>query len=269
MDKTLIKGLRLLEALATGPAPRGVSDLAQATGLTRSNAHRTLQTLVAAGYARQQPDGRYECSLKVFELGNAVIARIDVATVAGPYIQALAETTEETVHLSVLDGADVVYVQKIDSPQPVRAYSRVGGRAPATCVATGKALLAFQDQTQNRVRGDEVAGMLHAYTPRSITDPEELAIELDRIRRDGYAINRGEWRESVCGLAAPIFDATGQAVAGVGISGPRQRLTSNKLRGFSGDVLATASAISGALGYSGAGYSANVKGRRPHGAGDA
>ena len=118
-------------------------------------------------------------------------------------------------------------------------------------------------------KAEAVAGMLHAYTPRSITDPEELAIELDRIRRDGYAINRGEWRESVCGLAAPIFDATGQAVAGVGISGPRQRLTSNKLRGFSGDVLATASAISGALGYSGAGYSANVKGRRPHGAGDA
>ncbi len=247
MDKTLIKGLTLLEALATGPAPRGVSDLAQATGLTRSNAHRTLQTLVAAGYARQQADGRYDCSLKIFELGNAVIARIDVATVAGPFIQALAEKTEETVHLSVLDGADVVYVQKIDSPQPVRAYSRVGGRAPASCVATGKALLAFQGQAER----DAVIGQLHPYTPRSITDPGELAEELDRIRQQGYAINRGEWRESVCGLAAPIFDAAGQAVAGVGISGPRQRLTSSKLRGFSGEVLATASAISQALGYPG------------------
>ncbi|WP_366656699.1 IclR family transcriptional regulator [Fodinicurvata sp. EGI_FJ10296] len=265
MDKTLIKGLTLLEVLARGPSPRGVSDLAQATGLTRSNAHRTLQTLVAAGYARQCPDGRYDCSLKVFELGNAVIGRIDVASVAGPFIQALAEKSEETVHLSVLDDTDVVYVQKIDSPQPVRAYSRVGGRAPASCVATGKALLAFQAP----MGAEQISRYLYAHTPHSITDPTAFAAELDRIRRQGYAINRGEWRESVCGLAAPIFDATGQAVAGVGISGPRQRLTVTRLRAFSGDVLATASAISGALGYSGAGHSDNARGSGPHGAGDA
>jgi DNA-binding IclR family transcriptional regulator len=245
MDKTLLKGLGLLEMLAVGTGRRGVSQLAKEAGLTRSNTHRTLQTLVAAGYVRQTESLGYECTLKMFELANAVLARTDVAQVSQPIIQALAGKTRETVHLSILDGIEVVYVQKIDSPQPVRAYTSIGGRSPAYCVATGKAMLAYKgDEYLSRLKG-----RLEPHTPRTITSVEALAEEFAQVRRQGYAVNRGEWRASVCGIAAAIFDAAGRPVAGIGISGPTERLRVSRLREFGPDVVAAARQVSRALGH--------------------
>jgi IclR family transcriptional regulator, KDG regulon repressor len=245
MDKTLLKGLALLEALARSPRPRGVTDLAREQGIGRSNAHRTLQTLTAAGFVKQDETSAYSCTLKLFELGRAVFDRIDVAKVAEPVIQALAEKTQETVHLSVLDGFEVVYVRKIDSPQPVRAYSSIGSRSPAYCVATGKALLAHQEPGYC----DRFAEQLVAHTPHAITSLAALEEELAHIRQQGFAINRGEWRESVCGLASPIFDAGGAVVAAIGISGPVERLRPAHIRRFAPDVQAAAREISRSLGH--------------------
>jgi DNA-binding IclR family transcriptional regulator len=246
LDTTLLKGLEVLQALAFSDAARGVSDLARELGLTRSNAHRTLKTLCAAGYVRQnETNGNYECTLKLFQLGGAVLARVNVKQVAEPLMEALAAKTQETVHLSVLDDSDVIYLHKIDSPQPVRAYSTVAGRAPAYAVATGKALLAFQsDGYLSRLENK-----LEAFTPKTLATMSSLRHEIETIRQQGYAINRGEWRASVCGLAAPIFDASRRAVAAVGISGPVERLKTTALKAFTPDVVQAARSISQSLGY--------------------
>jgi IclR family transcriptional regulator, KDG regulon repressor len=246
LDTTLLKGLEVLEALAFSDAPRGVSDLARELGLTRSNAHRTLKTLCAAGYVRQnEASGNYECTLKLFQLGGAVLSRVNVKQVAEPLMEALAAKTQETVHLSVLDEGDVIYLHKIDSPQPVRAYSTVAGRAPAYAVATGKALLAFQSDGYLSRLEDK----LEAFTPKTFSTLPALRQEIESIRQQGYAINRGEWRASVCGLAAPIFDASRRAVAAVGISGPIERLKAASLKTFTPDVVQAARSISKSLGY--------------------
>ncbi|MGD9525278.1 IclR family transcriptional regulator [Pseudonocardia sp.] len=244
MDSTLLKGLRVLETVARSGTPRGVSDLARELDLTRSNVHRTLQTLLAAGYARQSPDGRgYECTLKLFELASAIMERVDVRRCSGPHIRRLAELTEESVHLSALDGTDVVYLDKVESPQPIRAYSSVGGRAPAHCVASGKALLSWASEEVLA----EVTATLIPHTNRSITDPDALQRELAQARRAGCAINRGEWRGAVGGIAAPVFNAAGHAEAAVGVSGPVERILERE--GFlRGAVLDTARAISSELG---------------------
>lgn len=247
MDKTLLKGLTLLRVLAQSSAPRGVSDLAKVLGLPRSNMHRTLQTLVEAGFVAQDSQGRYACTLALFELGTAVISRVDAIAAAEPVIRDLSARTEETVHLSILDEFDVVYVKKVDSPLPVRAYSTVGGRAPAHCVATGKALLAFQSHDYLH----RFAHRLVAHTRHSITDLAVLAAELNEIRQRGYAFNRGEWRESVCGLAAVIFDSDRRPVAGLGISGPKDRFSPSRLPDQSTAVMEAAAAVSKALGCSG------------------
>ena len=118
--------------------------MSQALGLGKSNVHRMLATLVAAGYVRATGGGRYEATLRMWEYGTHVLMRNDVKRVAGPLLQRLVKATGETAHLSVLDGREVVYVDKIDGDHPVRAYSRIGARAPAHAVATGKALLAGQ-----------------------------------------------------------------------------------------------------------------------------
>jgi DNA-binding IclR family transcriptional regulator len=248
MDTTFVKGLQVIEAMAREPQLTGVSELARHLGLTKSNAHRLLQTLVACGYARNlEQSGRYELTLKVWELGAAVIARLDVRAIAAEYMERLSQLSGETVHLSVLDGAEVVYLDKVDSPHPVRAYSRVGGRAPAYCVATGKALLAHAPA----ILVDQISLELKPFTALTIATPNELRAELERIRQTGFAINRGEWRDGVCGVAAPIWSARDQVVAAIGLSGPADRFKPRSIKQIAPAVTAVAQQISARLGYRG------------------
>lgn len=160
-------------------------------------------------------------------------------------MQALADSTGETVHLSVLDGIDVVYIEKIDSPQPIRAYSMVGGRAPAYAVATGKALLAYQKDGYL----DRFADKISRYTKATITSMPLLKDEFKDIVRLGYAVNNGEWREGVGGVAVGIFNSLNQIVAAVGISGPLERLNSKRIKDCVPHVIGCANDISGLLGY--------------------
>lgn len=245
MDKTLLKGLQVLEALARSTRPRGVSDLAKELELARSNMHRTLRTLVEAGLVAQDCEtGLYACTLKLFELGNAIPVRSDMAGLADPIMLALSEATSETVHLSALEGGDVIYLHKIDSTHPVRAYTKVGGRAPAYCVATGKALLAWQPDSYI----DRYEGALNPFTQQTLTDLGALRDELHAVRRQGFAVNRGEWRDSVCGVAAPVFGLGGRAVAAIGLSGPESRLTAERLDQFTHRITAAARELTQKMG---------------------
>ncbi len=245
MDTTLLKGLNVLELLAQSEQPKGVSDIARGLNLTKSNVHRTLQTLVAAGYVRvgSRP-GTYVCTLKLFELASPLVARLDVRQLAEPVMQALAGKTQETIHLAVLDRLEVIYLHKIESPQPVRAYSSVGGRAPAHAVATGKVLLAWQDAATLATLPER----FERTTSRTLPDRDALLAEIAQVRAQGYAINRGEWREGVCGAAAVILDAQRQVIAAVGISGPSERLRPAALRKHAERVVEAARDISRSMG---------------------
>jgi IclR family transcriptional regulator, KDG regulon repressor len=248
MNTTFVNGLALLEALARAGEPCGVSELARQLQLTKSNVHRLLQTLNEQGYVQNVgATGRYEVTLKLWELGVEVLDKFDVKRVAFEPMERLVALTGETVHLSILDHGEVVYIDKVDSPQPVRAYSKVGGRAPAYCVATGKALLAHASAAVV----DAVARELRSHTANTITDPTELRAELKRVREAGYAINRGEWREGVCGVAAPIRDGRGSVIAAIGISGPVDRLKSRVVKQFAPAVVEVARSISSRLGWTG------------------
>lgn len=249
MDKTLLKGLATLEALAeSGNQALSIAAFAAKVGLTKSNAHRTLQTLAHAGYAfKDESSGTYRTSLKLFELGMKQWAQLDVRKVAQPTMQRLAEISQETVHLSLLEQFEVLYIDKIDSPRPVRAYTVVGGKAPAYCVATGKALLSVQS-------GDYLKGLvtpLVRHTPHTITSMSRLHKELEQVVQRGFAVNLGEWRESVGGVASPIFDVLGRPIAAIGLSGPLDRLIEEKMLTLAPHVLEAAGEISRALGYRG------------------
>jgi DNA-binding IclR family transcriptional regulator len=247
MDKTLLKGLAVLEALSNmqGEA-RVIDDLAARTGLTRSNAHRTLQTLIHAGYVERDPrDGCYQCTLKMFAMGVRQQGLLDVRKIAPPYMATLARESGETIHLSILDGADVVYIDKIDSIQPIHAYSMVGGRAPAHAVATGKALLSVQTPA----RLDALPAQLPRFTAATITERDLLKEELAKAARVGYAVNRGEWREGVGGLAAPVFNGFERAVAALGISGPMARLSPARMKELAPRLIDVTAQLSKSLGY--------------------
>jgi DNA-binding IclR family transcriptional regulator len=221
MEKTLAKGLAVLEALVRRGEPCGVSDLAAELGISKSNAHRLLTTLLETGFA-QTDEGRYKASLKTWELGTQVIAGYDVRDLARPAMTRLVQETAEGVRLTVLDPTrlEVVYIDKIDSPQDVRTFGEIGARAPAHCTSCGKVLLAFQDDDIVR----RTLRKMKAYTERTITDPAVLMRELKRVRTEGYAVNNREYSPQVAGVAAPIFDRDGRAVAALSIAAPADRL---------------------------------------------
>ena len=246
MDKTLLKGLMVLDVITNvDDPPQTIETLAERVGLTRSNTHRTLQTLIHAGFVTKGDEGGYRGGVRLFEMAARQLDKLDLRRVAEPYMRELAIQTTETVHLSVLDGLDVVYIDKIDSPQPIRAYSMVGGRAPAYAVATGKALLAHQPDGYL----DSYADTLTKHTPTTVTSLPLLKDEMRKTVRLGYAVNRGEWRSTVGGIAVPIFNALDRPVAAVGISGPLDRFTPLKIKEWAPQVQACARSISLQLGH--------------------
>lgn len=248
MDSTIAKGLAVLEWLVRQQRDCRVTEVAQAFGLARSNAHRTLQTLVECGWAkRDETTSTYRPSLRLFELGALVGEAANVNTLVRPQLAKLAQATGETIHLATLDGVEIVYLDKFDSPLPVAAYSRIGGRAPAYCVASGKALLAAARLDAAALRS--LLGTLVAHTPNTITDFDVLQAELEQARTRGYAENREEWRLGVCGLGAPVFDARGEAVAAVGMSVPSIRFGRAQVRALAARLLACARDASVTLGY--------------------
>lgn len=248
MDKAFTKGLRLLETLARSEQPRGVTDLAGELKFTKSNVHRLLTTLQMQGYVRQvPPHSTYELTTKIWELGSHVIRRMDLVKVARPAMAKLAAITGETIHLSVLEDTEVIYVDKIESDHHIRAHTSVGARAPAFTVATGKAMLAhLPDSYLERFRPH-----LKRYTATTRTTIEELRQDVEQARQQGYAaVLQGEWREGIAACACAILGRSGELVGAIGMSGPDSRIKRKQLKQYSVDVMEAARSISTALGYS-------------------
>jgi IclR family transcriptional regulator, KDG regulon repressor len=241
LEKTLAKGLVVLEALIQKGEPCGVSDLAVALGMSKSNTHRLLNTLLETGFVNAA-DGRYEASLKVWELGTRVIKSYDVRDLARPAMTRLVRETAEGVRLTVLDpkSLEVVYIDKIDSPQDVRPFSEIGGRAPAYCTSSGKVLLAYQDERFIK----QVSRKLKAHTQWTITAPDAFIRELKEVRADGYALNSREYSPQVSGVAAPIFDGDKNVVAALSIAAPADRLRANVLKKVISVLCDAASSVS-------------------------
>ncbi|MBN8942442.1 MAG: IclR family transcriptional regulator [Rhizobiales bacterium] len=248
MDKAFTKGLKLLETLARSEKPRGITDLATELNFTKSNVHRVLSTLQAAGYVQQIPsNSTYELTTKLWELGNEVMRRMDLLQVARPAMTKLAAITGETVHLSVLRGTDVIYLDKIESEHHIRAHTSVGMRAPAFTMATGKAMLAHMPDSYLEL----FVPHLKSYTSTTRTTIEELRADVELARRQGYAlVSHGEWREGIAACAAAILGRSGEVVGAIGMSGPDTRVKRKQLQQFSGDVVEAAHTISTVLGYS-------------------
>ncbi|MFT3820995.1 MAG: IclR family transcriptional regulator [Rubrivivax sp.] len=245
MNNTLLKGLAVVELLARSEKPLSQAQIARELGIVRSNVHRLMQALEETRFVwRDEDSGTYSAAIKLWELGSAVLAKLDLRRHAQRQMEELMRSTGESVHLSVLDGVQVVYVHKVESLNPVRAYTQIGGRAEAFCVATGKIQLAFASPSLLT----EVSDSLRPFTDRTITDPQAFLREMKRVRTAGYAINRGEWRDGVWGIAAPITDIRGTVIAALGISGPAERFRRRSIETWVPTVLASALDVSQALG---------------------
>lgn len=196
------KALMLLDAFVGGPPSLGVTEIARSAGITKSTAFRLLAVLADYGFVTRH-GSRYSLGDRLFELGaNTAWGRPrSIRDVATPYLSDLYATYRSTVHLGVLDGTQVLYLEKLYGPNQLQSPSHVGSKLPASLTAIGKALLAHAPDT---VVQDAVAAGLPRRTAYSITDPARLTNELAAVRRDGYAVDREESTLGLNCFAAPI-----------------------------------------------------------------
>ncbi len=246
METTVVKGLKVLEALARSPGDRTLTDLAVECGMSKSNVHRLLQTLEQCGYVRRNAESRtYQTTLRLWELGLRIFARFDLRAYARPHLRELAEVTEETTHLSVFDGQAVLYLDKVDGIHAVRTYVEVGDRAPAYCSSTGKAMLAYlPEETVSRA-----AGSLKRYTDKTVRSLAQLRADLERIRQCGYSETAGEYRTGVLGYATAIRSPSGEVMGAIGVAGPEERMRARDLSATIGAVLTAGRRIEADLGF--------------------
>ncbi|TAM60119.1 IclR family transcriptional regulator [bacterium] len=239
--------LDILETLTEHGEPMGVSECARATGVNKSTVYRMLATLEQRGYMVKDPlTDRYQMSARVKHLGLQAVPSAGLVERAHERLVALRDATSETVHLTVYQGGGIAkYVDRVESTQPVRSSSLVGTCVPATSTSTGKLLLAHQSDAEI----GQVCSALKRYTKLSITSAAGMRAELERIRRSGIAINRGEYRQEVCGVAVGIHDAQGKVVAAVGLCIPQFRFTKSALPGQVKQLRSTAATIEEDLGH--------------------
>ena len=250
---TLIQSVQraavLLKAFESGPAELGVSELSRKAQLHKSTASRLLATLEREGLLERVPGTeKYRLGFLLVRLAGQVTHFGDVRVAARPDLVALAERSREAVHLAVIDGGEVVNVDQVAGPHIVGHANWVGRKTPLHCVANGKVLLAYGDGAAlDRV----LAAPLARFTERTITEPERLRAELAAVRRRGYATAMGEIEEGLNAVAAPIYDAGGQVVAAVSVSGPSYRVKAKEIVDLAALTVEAADHISARLGYSG------------------
>ena len=237
------KALSLLDAFTLEQPELSLAQIAQRAGIHKSSAFRLLATLEAQGFVERGPAGRgYRLGWKLGELAGRLLARYELRELAAPYMEQLARASGEIVHLSLLDGAEIVYLEKKGRSQPLTVSTTVGGRSPAHASAMGKVLLAglAEGEMRRALRGVR----LERFTPTTITDRRRLASELSAIRRQGYALDDEETFPGIRCVAAPLRDRKGRTVAALSVTAPTQRMGARRQAEIRQWVTDTAARIS-------------------------
>ncbi len=240
---------RVLKSFSAQRPTWGVSELSAELGLSSSSVHRLLSTLADEGVLEQDDEsGRYRLGLSVFDMAAAMPKQRSLHEAVLVSMTELRSRTGETVQVGVLDGREVVYVERLDSPNTLRVFTELGRRAGAHRTSSGKAIMAFLPRTQRErlLKG----WTLDRATEYTITEPALLAQELAAVRRRGYAENRQESEVGVVSVAAPIRDSTGNAVAALSLAGPSERMDSNRAT-YTEAVMVLARTVSTQMGWRG------------------
>jgi IclR family pca regulon transcriptional regulator len=251
-SQSLERGLAILSAFRSGRPLLGVSDLAREVGLSRSTTHRYIATLAGLGYLDQDPSTRkYRLGPRVLDLGFSAINSMDLRELAAPHLQGLSDETGHTVNMAVLDGADIVYIERCrtsrQGQRDIDLNLHIGSRLPAYCTSMGKVLLAG-------LQPDRLSEAL-AHTqfaqrgPNTLTE-KQLRTELERVRDSGFAINNEELAYGLRSIAAPVRAQTGEVAAAINLAVHRSMVSLDELLARLGPALArTAAEISARIAY--------------------
>ena len=236
------RAIAVLDTLAS-ESELGTNEIARRTGMTPSTVSRQLGTLAASGLVeRVAATGRYRLGIRIVHMANALLARLDVRTVARPHLEELVRMTGETATLSVPGEEDAITIDFISGSHQIQPVSRLGRPSIAHATSAGKVMLAFSGRTLP-------GGPLRAYTPRTITDTTELAREIDQVRQRGYAKAIEEREAGLSAIAAPVRSSRGELEAIAALQGPSSRFDAAAIDAALPLLVEGADAISRELGW--------------------
>lgn len=247
--QSIERAFTILEHLSEHPNGMQITKLATDTNLSKSTVHRLLSTLIELQYVRKDGEtDRYYLSYRALYLTRNILSNSSLITVAKPILQKLVNEINETVHLCIEENEEVVYIDKIESNQTIRMYSRIGSRAPMYCTGVGKMMLSGKD---DHTLHDIISRIdFTKRTDYTILTPADLLLEISNIQESGYSLDNIENEEGIRCIAAPIYDFSGKIIASFSISGPSNRVTMERIETeLAEKILYTARAISSQLGY--------------------
>lgn len=248
MIQSVFRAVKILEYVADRRGVAGLTEISKGLGIHKSTAHGLIATLEKCGYMQQDPKtGKYALGIRVFEMGQAYIANLDLREIALACLKELSLTYQETVHLAILSAEEIVYIDKVDGSRSIGIRSQVGGRNPAYCTGVGKVLLAGLDE--QRIKKIYAGKTLRKYTPNTLADLPELLSQIRQVRGQGYALDLEEFELDLRCIAAPVKDSTGAIIAAISLSGPAHRLLDTAIPAIAAKVMETAGKISVRLGY--------------------
>lgn len=245
--QSIDRAILILKCFTENRKEMKLSEIAYELDLNKSTVHGIISTLKYHGLIEQDEETqKYRLGMYIVELGNLVLNSIDIRKIAYPIIRDVSKQLNETVHLSKLDGSELVYLDKVESNQSMRIFTFVGSRMPIYCTGMGKAMLAYKnDDIINKFLPE----ILKPMTRNTITDKKELLKQLKTIRERGYAMDNEENSDGLRCIAAPIFDHNGEVRYSISVSGPTVRITEDKTENVAKIIKESAKEISYRLGY--------------------
>lgn len=236
---TLGKAVAILDLIARSPAPMRFSDIMVETGEPRGTLHRRLRQMLEERLVEIGKDGRYRLGLRLMHFASRAWATNDIRVVARPHLEALQKKVGETVHLGLLSGSEIAYLDKVEAIQSVRMYSAVGALSPVYCTGIGKAALSLLRDRELK----EIVAHVHfkRYTARTLSGPEDLLADVERARQTGFAYDLEEHEEGICCIAVGM--AVESRIGGVSITAPAYRADLARLDSWRVDLAETASRV--------------------------
>lgn len=252
--KSIEKALQVLKSFSFSSRTLSLTQLSKTTGLNKTTVLRILRTLEKHNFVQAvSEDGKYTIGVEVYKLGNVFFHGLDLEKKARPHLTKLANELKKTIHLCVLDEDRALYLDKIESDeQTVRIMtSKKGGHAPLHCTGVGKTLLASQPDARKKAILNNLE--LERFTKNTITAMDVLKRELDKIQKQGYALDLEEREDDVVCVAAPVRNMDGDVIASVSISGLAHQVPREILEGaYKEKLLQAAQSVSMDMGYTSA-----------------
>lgn len=239
--------MELLQLLSSRGRPMTLKEITEQSGLPKSTVFGLLTTMRDYDVIAQTPEGKYGLGLRLFEYGCQISRSWDISLVAKPYMEHLASSVGASVMISICEGGHVITFDQAETRDKLRIVSDIGSRLPIYCTSQGKVFLANMPRPEAQKLLQRL--QLVQFTPHTITDAALLMQEIDSCRKNGYAIENGEYKIGLRSISAPIYSIDGLVRYTVGVIGMFRSVYSDEFNSAVEQVMSTAAMISAALGY--------------------